>query len=243
MKKKRPEKKQLTDEEKSRAADAKLKRFIAKSALELADRNPEVKRQMVSQTFNYKLPDEAEKSQQELVAHIDRLAIKMLEEDPKFARVVAEARIRQVTEDMGLQIEGEEWRRKPRTIDDEIEFARKIKQLKEVLGIKEPGILDAFKDPKVIVSALQVASELLGKKMAPTSESVVISVSPNGEERIMTPEDYEKLKAQGHVKHLSDVKAGEPIHLGKGHDTAYGPETSNKANEEPGKTDAASPDK
>ncbi len=75
MKKKRTEKRRPTDEEMSRAADTKLKRYITKSALEWADRDPEIRSQMVAQTFGYKLPDQAEKKQRELIAYIDELAI------------------------------------------------------------------------------------------------------------------------------------------------------------------------
>jgi len=50
-KKQRSEKRRATGEEMSRAADAKLRRYIANSAVEWAKREPDVQRQMVAQTF------------------------------------------------------------------------------------------------------------------------------------------------------------------------------------------------
>ena len=87
-KKQRPEKRQPTDEEMSRAADGRLRRYITKSAIALADREPDVQRQMVAQTFGYHLPDQDEKSLRELIAYIDEQAIKRLKEDDGFAREV-----------------------------------------------------------------------------------------------------------------------------------------------------------
>jgi len=222
----------------SRAADAKLKRYITKSALEWADREPEIRRQMVAQTFGYKFPDEADKMQRELIAHIDKLAIQRLKDDSKLAGIVADARIRQATEEMGLQIEGEEWRRKPLSLDDYIERAKKFKELKEVMGVKEPGFVDAFTDPKVIVAAIQLISELVGNKQVPPANNVVL-VSEDGEEREITRQEYEQLKAGGNIANLKDMEIGEPISPSRGSDTVSESETSNKADEGDGETGAA----
>lgn len=238
MKKKRIEKRRPTDEEMSRAADTKLKRYITRSALEWADRDPEIKRQMVAQTFGYKLPDQAEKKQRELIAYIDELAIQKLKEDHKLAQIVVDARLRQVTEEMGLEIEGEEWRRKPLSVDDYIERAKKFKELKEVMGVKEPGFVDAFTDPKVIVAALQLISELVGNKQVSPTNNVVL-VSEDGEEKEMTRQEYEQLKDGCDTVNLKDMEIGEPISPGRGNDTASESETSNKADEGGGETGAA----
>ena len=129
MKKKRNEKRRPTDEEMSRAEDAKLKRYITKSALQWAERDPDVKRQMVAQTFGYKLPDQAEKRRQELVAYIDEIAIRRINEDPELARRITDARIRQVMEEMGLKFEGEEWRKKPLSTKELIEKFKEIRRI------------------------------------------------------------------------------------------------------------------
>ena len=238
MKKKRTEKRRPTDEEMSRAADTKLKRYITKAALEWADRDPEIRSQMVAQTFGYKLPDQAEKKQRELIAYIDELAIQKLKEDHKLAGIVVDARLRQVTEEMGLEIEGEEWRKKPFSVDDYIERAKKFKELKEVMGVKEPGFVDAFTDPKVIVAALQLISELVGNKQASPANNVVL-VSEDGEEKEMTRQEYEQLKDGRDTVNLKDMEIGEPISPGRGSDTASESETPNKADEGGGETGAA----
>ena len=88
-KKERPEKRRRTDEELSRAADSQLKRYIAKAALEAAEKEPEVRRQMIAKTFGYHIPDETEKSFNELVAYIDKKAIDQALNNPlsKFSRI------------------------------------------------------------------------------------------------------------------------------------------------------------
>ena len=111
MGKKRAEKRQPTEEERSRATDYKLKRFMSKSAIEMAEKDEDIKRQMMAQTFAYKLPDPAEKSERELVSYIDKLAIQRIKEDSELQRMITDARIRQVTEELVLKVEGEERRK------------------------------------------------------------------------------------------------------------------------------------
>jgi len=236
MKKKRSEKRQLTDEEISRAADAKLKRFITRSAVEWADRDPEVKRQMVAQTFGYKLPDQAEKRQRELIAYIDELAIQRLKEDDGLARAVVEARIRQVTEEMGLEIEGGEWRRKPLSLDDHIERAKKFKELKEVLGVKEPGFWDAFTDPNVLVGLINSISDLVTAQKSSSAQEGLVPVRVDGIDRLVTREELEQLTSKGKIKYIGSMEPADQNDEEKGNDTTPEPETSNEADEGDGET-------
>lgn len=231
MKKKRTEKRRPTDEEMSRAADTKLKRYITKSALEWADRDPEIRSQMIAQTFGYKLPDQAEKKQRELIAYVDELAIQRLKEDPELARIVVDARLRQITEEMGLQIEGEEWQRKPLTMDDLIVQFKKVNEIKELMGIKKPGFWNDITDPQVIIGILQIIRELFPAKPSPAAKGALLLVRVNGVDKLVTREQYEQLKAQGHVECVSDVESGEPISLGEGNDTASEPEIPDKTEE------------
>jgi len=243
MGKKRPERRQPTAEERSRAADAKLKRYITKSALEWADREPEVRRQMVAQTFGYKLPDQAEKSRQELIAYIDELAIKRLKEDDGLARAVVEARIRQVTGEMGLQIEGEEWRRKPLSIDDYIERAKKFKELKEVLGVKEPGFWNSLMDPKVIANLLAIIREVFIEKQPPAEDKALVMVQVNGINRLITMEEFVKMEGKEPIKYIGSVEPSEPDNEEKSNDPTSEPETPNKTEEGDGETGTAGPGK
>lgn len=239
MKKKRPEKRPSTDEERSRAADAKLKRYITKSALDWAEKEPEVRRQMVAQTLGYKIPDEVEKSRRELINSINELAIKKLKENPKLAQAVAEARIRQVTEEMGLQIEGEEWRRRPLTIDDHIERAKKFGELKEVLGVKERGFWDAITDPQVIVGILSLANDLITAWKSSSTQKALVPVKVDGIDRLVTQEELEQLKAKGKIKYIGSIEPADQNNEEKGDHTTSEPETSNGADEGDGETGAA----
>ena len=229
MKKKRTEKRRPTDEEMSRADDAKLKRYITKSALQWAERDPEVKRQMIVQTFGYKLPDQTEKRRQELVAYIDEIAIRRINEDPELARRITDARIRQVMEEMGLKFEGEEWRKKPLSTKELIEKFKEINELKEVLGVKEPGLLDAFTDPQVITSFLAMIREVFMKEQPPAGNQGIVLVQENGEERLITEEEYRELKAQAQSKSLGNVELTASNSRPEGNATTSESETSNKA--------------
>lgn len=238
MKRKHTKRKPLTDEEKSRTADLRLRRLISRSAIELVSKDPDAQRQVVAQTYGYHLPDEVEKSERRIVTLIDDLAIKMLKEDHKLARKMAEARLRRLTEKMGLKIEDEEWLRKPKFLDDMIEDVNKYKSLKEAFGVKEPGFLNAITDPKVIIAALQLISELVGNKQASPANNVVL-VTEDGEEKEITRQEYEQLKAGGNTGNLKDIEKGEPIGPGSGSDTTPEPGTSDETKEKNGTTGAA----
>jgi len=237
-KKRRPEKRRATDQEESRAADAKLKRFISSSAIELAKREPNVQRQMVAQTFGYHLPDEVEKMEGELHAYIDKLAIDKLKKDDGFAQEIAEARIRQVTEEMGLNLEGDESRRKPASIDDYIEQFRKIQELKEVIGVKEPGTWSSLLDPQVITSFLALAREIFAKEQPPAENKVLVLVQMDGIKRLVTTEEFKQMTGKEPVAYLDGEEPPGPDNEAKSNDPASEPETPDKTEAEDGETGA-----
>lgn len=208
MKKKRTEKRRPTDEEMSRADDAKLKRYITRSAIEWAEGEPEVRRQMVAQTFGYNLPDQAEKSERKLLAVIDELAIRRIEEDHELAKRITDARIRQVTEEMGLKVEGEERRKKPLTFQDLIRQVREYKELKEEFGVKEPGLIESLLQPEVIISFLKMLHAVTGgAEQKPAVEREFIWVQENGEEKRLTEEEYLKLVSKVNNKYVDKAAA------------------------------------
>ena len=238
-KKQRPEKRRQTDEELSRAADAKLKRYIAKAALEWAEKEPEVRRQMVAQTFGYNIPDETEKRYSELVAYIDKLAIERLKEDDALVRTVVEARIRQVTEKMGLRIEGEKGRRKPLSIDDYIEQVKKVKELKEALGVKEPGLLSSLLHPDVITAVLGVIRELFVEKQPPAEDKVLVMVQKDEINKLITMEEFAKMTGKKPVIYIGGEEPSEPVDEVESNDLASEPETPDKTEESDGETGTA----
>ena len=234
--KKRHEKRRATVEDMSRAADAKLQRYIASSAIKLADEEPEIRREMVAKTFNFHIPSQTEKAHNELHVFIDNLAIKMLKEDPEFARTIAEAKIRQVTEEMGLHIEGRQLQRKPPSIDDWIEQFRKIKELKEVLGVKEPRFWDSFKDPQVIAGIFSMIREVFAREQPPAEDKVFVMVQESGINRLITMEEFAKMTSKEPVAYIGGKEPSAPDNEGKSNDAASEPETPGKTASEDGET-------
>lgn len=242
MKKKQgPEKRRPTAEEMSRAADAKLQRYIAKAALEWAEREPEVRRQMIAKTFGYNIPDETEKRFSELVAYIDKLAIERLKEDDALVRTVVEARIRQVTERIGLHIEGREGRRKPLSIDDYIEQVRKIRELKEALGVKEPGLLSSLLHPDVIATVLGIIREVFIEKQPAAEDKVLVMVQEDGINRLITLEEYSQITGKEPVLYIGGEEPSQPDNEEKSNDPESEPETPDRTEERDEETGTAGP--
>ena len=101
------------------------------------------------------------------------------------------------------------------------------------MGVKEPGFLDAITDPKVFAAVLQLISELVGNKQASPTPNVVL-VSEDGEEREITWQEYEQLKAGGDTVNPPDMERGEPTSTGKGTDTTPETGTSDETKEKDG---------
>lgn len=229
MGKKHTEKRQPTAEDKRRNAEHKFKRFISEAAVELADRDPETKRQMVAQTFGFALPDPAERKRRELVALIDKLAMQRILDDPELARRITDARISQIAEELGLKAKGEEWREKPHSITELIGQAREVNELKEVLGIKKPGLLESILQPEVIAAILSAIPALLSNKQPRVRNREIVLLQENGEERLMTEAEYQALIAQSQIKSLGNATIAEPKDRCEDNEATPESETSNKA--------------
>lgn len=232
MRGKRKKRQQPTAEEKSHSFDLKLRRVIAKSAVDLAVRDEEARRQMVAQTFGFKLPGQEERSRTELVTFLDELAIQELKREPALAQRIAHARIRKLTQDMGLKVEGEEWLEKPFTMDDFIEQFRKVNELKQVLGVKEPGLLESLLQPEVIINFLKMLQAMTGGvEQKPAAAREFIWVQENGEEIRITEEEYLKLINKGNIKSINkvagDAENEEPVNPGETKDPL--PESENSS--------------
>lgn len=163
---------------------------------------------------------------------------KELKKDSALAQQFTHARLRQIAEGIGLKIEGDRRQPKPSTIDDYIERAKIFNGLKEVIGVKEPGLLNSLLDPKVIVEVLQLISDIWGNKQVPPINNIMILVGEDGKEREMTRKEYEQLKARDNNMNLKDMIAGELISSSNGNDAASKSETLNKADEKDQKTNS-----
>jgi hypothetical protein len=195
---KRRKRQRLTDEEKASRLDIKLKRVISKAAEDLALRDEDASRQMVAQTFGFKLADREEKSRTELVTFLNELAIEELKKNPDLAQRIAQAMIRREVQELGLRVEGDDWIRKPYTMDDMIRDSKKVNELKQVLGVKESaGWLEALLNPQVVKGILGLLTKMIGGGgQAYESDGGLIRCSIDGEEKLLTPEEFAKLVAQ-----------------------------------------------
>lgn len=239
MGKKRTEKRQPTAEESSRNAEHRMKRYLSKSAIEIAENDPETRRIMMAQAFGFKFEDPVEKSRGKLIALIDELAIQRIKDDPELARTITDRRIRQVMESLGLIADGEEWQKKPLSLDEMIEEFEKVNHLKEVLGIKEPGFFDALMDPKVITSVLSMISQVMGGKQPPAANGMLVMVQIDGKDKLVTMEEFKRRQAEGKVKPLDTLESEKPNNRSKGNKITSESETSNEADEGDGETGTA----
>lgn len=181
MKKNRSEKKQPTAEELIRKEDLKFKRLATKLATEWAEKDADVGRQMVAKVFGFEIPDQEEKSRSKLLAAIEEKAIRKLEEDAQLADRVTDAYISKMIGDLGLIVEGGELRKKP-SLQDQIRIAREVIELKEVMGIKDRGILNVFMNPEVIIAFLGLLSAYFAQKQPAMQADKNVSVKEDGQE-------------------------------------------------------------
>ena len=202
--KKERKKRQLTDEQKLHKVDLKVKKYAGKALLEMAEKDPEIKRQMVAETFGFKLPDSYGEPQRKLKALIDDLVIRRIEEEPELARKIAEAKVYQVMTAEGLTRDSEEMRNRPSAMNRFTTQMEEVRRLKEVMGIKEPGFLGAFAHPEVLKSIFSlipaILSSILGGKDTPNTGEATVLVQLNGEMKQITMSEFEKLKKDGRVK-------------------------------------------
>lgn len=236
MRKKRNKKRLLTAEESARKMELKMKRRAYKYALELAESDPEIRRRMAAQVFGFELPDPAEKSREELLANIDQHAIKRINDNPELQRQITDRRIEQVMKSTGLIADGEEWRKKPPSLDDIIEEFEKFNHLKEVLGIKEPGLLDALMSPELIKAILPILNQLISSKQPPPSNKILVWARGDETDKLFPLEELESLLEEGKAKPLYSIDSEKPDNISKGNDTT--PESGNSHTTEGGNEEA-----
>jgi hypothetical protein len=197
-------KRQSTEEQQYRKAQLKTKIFLEKTAMEMAQQDEALKRQWVAQTFGFTLPDPSEEQERKLRAVIDGLTISQIEQDTEIRRKIANAKIYQVMTAEGLTRDSEEVRNRPSAMSRFTTQMEEVRRLKEVMGIKEPGFLDALTHPEVLKSIFSLIPPILtaisGEKDASNTGEAMVLVQLNGEMKQITMSEFEKLKKEGRVK-------------------------------------------
>jgi len=216
VKKKKNSKEQMSEEEKAQKDKRKIDRFLSKSAHKIMQDNPDVLRTVVGKTFNFNIPTIEESSMSKLLAHIDELLIKDIENNPSLKRDILDARIAQLMEGFGTVKVGEEWRRKPPTLDDWIMQFEKFNLFQETIGIKPKGILQELASPEIINPFLMTIVELLKARQAGPSEETKIPVQIDGKNVTITIEEYKQLAAKGRIQVIADIGSEPTDNPGNG---------------------------
>jgi hypothetical protein len=140
---------------------------------------------------------------------------------------------------MGLNLEGGQ--RKSPSVDDYINLANKYKELKEALGIKEPGLWSSLLDPQVITGVLALAREVFTGEKPPAENKVLVLVKMDGLNRLISKEDYSKITGKEPVAYLGGEEPSGPDNEGKSNDPASEPETTDKTEAENGDAGTTNP--
>ena len=202
--KKKRKKRQLTEEQKLHKVELKIKKYAGKALLEMAEEDSEIKRRLVAETFDIKLPNPYEEPERKLKALIGDLLIQKIESEPEVARKITDAKIYQVMTAEGLTRDSEEMRNRPSAMNRFTTQMEEVRRLKEVMGIKEPGFLDALTHPEVLKSIFSLIPPILtaisGEKDASNTGEAMVLAQLNGEIKQIPISEFEKLKKEGHAK-------------------------------------------
>ena len=222
---KKRKKRQSTEEQRYRSAELRRKRYMEDALVEMAEKDPALKRQLVAQTFGYTLPDPAEeqlrelravantldlqriRNDRELADVVNTLAVQRIKDDPELADKVANAKIYQMMKAEGLTLDEEEGRDRPSSISQYITRVEEINRFKEVMGIRKPGLLDAFTHPEVVKAILSFVASVWGGKDASNTGETTLLVQLNGETQRISMSEFERLLIEGRLRL---VEAEEP---------------------------------
>jgi len=240
MGKKRDQKRQ--PEDRARNADNKLKIYASKSAIEMANNDPEVKRQIIARIYGVALPDEAEVWRRKLLATIDEQAIRKINENPDYASNIADRRIRQVMEEWGLIREGEEWPKKRPTMDDFIEQLEKISRIKEIVRAGQPGWFETLKNPENVTAILSMLNQIISMRQPPATTGEFVWVTIEGKDKLIPREQLQQFKEKWKAKPIENLELIEPDNHSKGDDTASESEIRVEAKEKDGNEGSADSD-
>jgi hypothetical protein len=211
MGRKKDRKNPLDPEQQLAKEKLKAQKFVHKKGLELIQDNPDLLGRMVAKEFGFEIPTIQEQKQSELMAHIDELLIELIDTNETLKNDVLMGRLGQLMESMGVVRQGEEWHRKPPTLDDWIIQVEKVEKLKEIIGIKPKGFFQGLITPEVLTALAQVIPALFGKNQGVTPGEPRVFVELDGDMVILPHDEFTKYLAEGRVKPVNTVKPGPDI--------------------------------
>ncbi|MFC1977062.1 hypothetical protein ACFLWS_02185 [Chloroflexota bacterium] len=210
--KKKRKKRQATEEQQLRKADLKKKRYEVDSLIELAEKDPAIKLQMLAHTFELKLPDPNEERKGRLKALVDDILIQEIEGNPELASRIARAKLHQYMSAEGLITDSEEGRNRLTPMEKLINDAKQVNELRELMGIKEPGLLEKIFNPEIILALLPLAPLIWGKKEPPAVPEETVSVRIKGVVLNITLSELKRLQREGLLKNAGGEESpGEGI--------------------------------
>lgn len=214
-------KRQPTAEQMAKNAEMKRRRFVAESYIAMAHDDPEWKHQMIAQEYNLRIPekDPAVEQRRQLDELISSLAMEKIKENPELASRIVDARITQLMSEEGFMARGEDEEHYPGTaLRQVLEEIEDLEELKSRLGAgKGAAWADLFKDQQFFTNLLPFLQAIISGGLPQILEPTVTALI-DGQPRMVTKSEYERLKREGRVKPIAVVaspKAGKEPDVGE----------------------------
>jgi len=207
--KKKKKRRQSTTDEKLQRLELNRKRWQDKQLVEMAEKDPALKRQIIAHAFGFPMPDPAEGQLLELKALIINAAIQEIKDNKDMAKDIAQAKIFQTMQSEGLAPSNEEIRNRPSQLEQTINWVESIARLKAAMGIKEPGVIEKYLPPEVVATLVSILPSIIpvifGGKTPQNATEKMVSVEIDGIPTLISWSEYEKLQKERTEKKTRDV--------------------------------------
>lgn len=193
----------LNPDQEEKKSELKRKKFLADEYIELAKKDPDIKRQMIAQEFKLKFPetDPLTMRKREIDTRITEEALKIIDSDPELKEQFAQQKVWEIIgESRPRRSKGTPEYTGSSSVEEIIDG---YKTLEQEFGGKEGGGLKEFLNKEFGVELLKTIQALTGK---PVSEPTVI-VQIDNEVREITKTEYQQLLQQGRIKPVGILEA------------------------------------
>jgi len=211
----------LTPEQVKEKSEAKRLQYMSDEYIALAKKDPKLRRQMIAQAFELKLPEEPneiEIKQKEIKTKIVEKALEQIERNPELLERFTEKQIEQIIGEAPSK-EGEEYS-SGSAIGQVLEELDNYEELKSRFGGKSGplgGLINAELLTELAKQTPTILAILQGKQLPPSPTTYVVEV--NGQLRETDAEGYKQLLEQRELKRLeagkkpekAEVTEGEPV--------------------------------
>jgi len=202
-KRKKKRRQPSTAERRSRNAEFKRKQFLSEAFIDMMKESPELKRQIIAQEFNLKLPRSDLELDDELRAKIYQKTIKSLDDKPELADRIVNSNIRNMMLKEGLVTEKEAEYFSSSPLERDLATIDAYNKLKEAFGGgRGSGLLDFLKNKDVVLGIISLANSIWAGKSVDNSQEIFVAMV-DGVMREMTRSEYEQFKEEGRVQSLS----------------------------------------